>query len=240
LSSKIIRSSLCIALKAKVAFFGGGVAWFPLEPNVGHYDQGIHEAVYLCGVIAGMMTKSNIIGAIGCFPMPNVDSLFNAYRRGALSVNPKIKLKISYIESWYDPVKAKEAALAQIAAGADYIYAERDGVIQGCQEKGVYAFGDKVDQHEIAPNTVVTSALVKWAPMLKEVFDKVLAGNFNIAKEYTKNEGSMANGGCALAPYYAFEEKLPKKVKDKVAELTKKIKEGTLIIPYEPQKAKTN
>lgn len=199
---------------------------------MGIYDQAVHESAYLCGVIAGMMTKTNVIGAIGCYPIPSVNSLFNAYKRGALSVNPKVKLKVSYIESWYDPVKAKEAALAQISAGADYIYAERDGVFKGCQEKGAYAFGDKIDQHEVAPNTVVTSALIKWAPMLQRAFDRVRAGNFK-AELYTRYVGGMADGTTALAPYYTFEKKLPQKVKEKVAEVTKKIKDGSLVVPYE-------
>ena len=215
-----------------IAFLGGGSGWKPLEPNVGIYDQAIHESAYLCGVIAGMMTKTNVLGTIGAFPIPSVNSIFNAYKRGALSVNPKVKLKVSYIESWYDPVKAKEAALAQISAGADYILAERDGVFQGCQEKGVYAFGDKIDQHEVAPNTVVTCALINWAPVLKKAFDRVRAGNFK-AESYTRYVGSMADGTTALAPYYTFEKKLPQKVKEKVAEVTKKIKDGSLVVPYE-------
>jgi basic membrane lipoprotein Med (substrate-binding protein (PBP1-ABC) superfamily) len=190
----------------------------------------MYESAYLCGVIAGMMTESNILGAVGAFPVPNVNSAFNAYKRGALSVNPKCKVKFSYIESWFDPVKAKEAALAQIAAGVDFIMEERDGAIQACQDKGVYAFGLFMDKHKLAPDTVVTCAVNDWAPALKEAFDGALSGNF-LAKDYTK---CFAEGGSHLAPYYNFTDKIPPEVKKKIAKLTHDIKEGRLVIPYEP------
>jgi len=212
-------------------FLSGGAGGKVIQSNVGFYDQCMYETAYLCGVIGGMMTKSNILGGVGAFPIPNVNSLFNAFERGALSVNPKVKFKFSYIESWFDPTKAKEAALAQIAAGADYILQERDGVVQACQDKGVYAFGVFMDMHKLAPDTVVTSAVNDWAPAMKEAFDKILSGNFE-AKDYTK---CFAGGGAVLAPYYNFEDKIPPEIKKKVAKLAQDIKEGRLVIPLEPQ-----
>jgi basic membrane lipoprotein Med (substrate-binding protein (PBP1-ABC) superfamily) len=213
----------------KVVFLGGGISYKPISPNVGFYDVDNHEAVYLCGVIAGMMTKTNVLGAVAAFPTPQQQEIVNAFKRGALSVNPKIKIKLTYLQTWFDPAKGKEAALAQIAAGADFIFQERPGVAQAAQEKGIYVFGNFLDHHETAPDHIITSAMVDWSVSVTKVMDRVLAGNFE-AKEYTYG---MREGGSALAPYYAFENRLSKEVKGKVAELKAKIMDGTLIIPRE-------
>ena len=219
-----------------VAFLGGGAAYSTEKPNLGVYLTDQHESAYLCGVIAGMMTKTNVLGIVAAYPVIVLNDQFNGFKRGALSVNPDVKVKVSYIESWYDPVKAKEATLAQISVGADYIYAERDGVIQGCQEKGKFAFGAYVDMHDVAPDTVITSSMVDFSAPFKDAIDKVKSGKF-VAKDYTK---TMAQGGSKLAPYYDFENKLPKEVKDKVTELSKKIKSGELVIPKEDEPLKSD
>lgn len=215
-----------------VVFLGGGYGYKPEGTNFGAYDQCMHEAVYLCGVIAGMMTKTNQLGGVGAFPNPNIDYLFNAYWRGARSVNPNVVLKVSYTSSYFDPVKAREATLSLIADGADYIFAERDGVFGACEEKGVFVFGGNIDQHEIAPKAVITTALVNWAPMLRRVFDEVQAGTFKGGYQ-TVYEGAMAAGLTGLAPYYGFDSILPANVKNKVEEVKAKIIDRSLVIPLE-------
>lgn len=105
--------------------FAFGSEHGPQEPNYSVFDNWIHEPAYLSGIIAGMMTKSNVLGVVAAIPIPEVNRLVNAYRAGALSVNPDIKVKVSFIGSWFDPPKAKEAAVAMIESGADYLYAER-------------------------------------------------------------------------------------------------------------------
>ena len=124
----------------------------------------------------------------------------------------------------------------KIAAGADFILEERDGAIQACQDKGVYAFGLFMDKHKLAPDTVVACAVNDWSPALKEVFDRVLSGDF-VAKDYTK---CFAEGGSHLAPNENFDDKIPPEVKKKVAELSQDIKEGRLVVPYEPQTAEAD
>jgi basic membrane lipoprotein Med (substrate-binding protein (PBP1-ABC) superfamily) len=106
-------------------------------------------------MLAGGLTKSNIIGAVGAMPIPEVNRLINAYIAGARSVNDQVEVKVSFIDSFFDPATAKEAALAQIDAGADVLYAERDGVIEAAQEKGVLAIGNMSDQGSLAPDNVV-------------------------------------------------------------------------------------
>ena len=119
----------------KIAFvFGSGIG--PAEPNFGVFDNWIHEPAFLSGMIAGKMTKSNTIGVVAAMPIPEVNRLANAFYAGAKEVNPKVKCKFSFIGSFFDPPKAKEAALAQIEAGVDVIYAERFGVDRGRQGEG--------------------------------------------------------------------------------------------------------
>src|SRR5207249_8490668 len=120
------------------------------------------------GIIAGKMTKTNVIGTVAAFPYPNVNLYLNGYVAGAKSVNPNVKVKSTYLGSWYDPPKATQAANAEIAAGADFIYAESAGTIQAVRSHdGVYAFGHYVDQNSLAPSSVPTSDVSVWDPAIK-------------------------------------------------------------------------
>ena len=123
----------------EIAFLMGD----PFEPhgsNFAVFDNYIHEPCYLMGMIAGAMTKTNKLGMVGGYPIGEVNRLFHAFINGALSVNPDIQYKVTFIGSWYDPPKAKEAAFAQIEAGADIMYAERAGVVDAAREKGRVGF----------------------------------------------------------------------------------------------------
>jgi basic membrane lipoprotein Med (substrate-binding protein (PBP1-ABC) superfamily) len=142
----------------KVAFvFGSGLG--PAEPNFAVFDNWIHEPAYLSGMIAGKLSKSNTVGVVAAMPIPEVNRLSNAFCAGAKEVNKAAKCKFSFIGSFFDPPKAKEAALAQIEAGVDVIYAERFGVIEAAKEKGAIAIGNMSDQSSLSPETVVTSVV---------------------------------------------------------------------------------
>ena len=120
----------------EIAFvFGSGFG--PSEPNLSVFDNWIHEPAYLSGMLAGGMTKTNKIGVVGGMPVPEVNRLVNAFIAGAKEINPDAKVLVSFINSWFDPAAAKEAALAQVDAGADVLYAERFGVIEAAKEKGI-------------------------------------------------------------------------------------------------------
>ncbi len=113
----------------------------PQEPNFATFDNFIHEPSYLTGMIAGAKTESNMIGMVGGYAIPEVNRLMNAFMAGALSVNPDVKFSVSFINSWYDPPKAKETAFAMVDAGADILYAERFGVSDAAKERGILAVG---------------------------------------------------------------------------------------------------
>jgi basic membrane protein A len=173
---------------------GGGAA----EPNFSVFDNWIHEPAYLSGLIAGKMTKSNVLGIVGGFPVPEVNRLSNAFIQGAQEANPKAEVKVTFINSWFDPGAAKEAALAQIAAGADVLYAERFGVIEAAAEKNLLAVGNMSDQTELAPEHVLTSAVWNMEPTVKFVIDQVLAGSYTA--QDLKDFSMMGKGGASLAP----------------------------------------
>ncbi len=207
-----------------VAFvFGSGIG--PAEPNFGVFDNWIHEPAYLSGMIAGKMTKSNTVGVVAAMPIPEVNRLSNAFCAGAKEANEKVKCKFSFIGSFFDPPKAKEAALAQIEAGVDVIYAERFGVVEAAAEKGVLAISNMSDQAELGPDTVITGPVWDMWPTVKYAIAMVKSGVFTA--QDLGGFSYMGKGGSYLAPYHAWEKKLPAEVKKMVADRTKEILDGT-------------
>lgn len=204
----------------KTAFLAGS-SGKPQAPNFSVFDNYIQEASYLTGMIAGGMTKTNKIGMVGGYPIPEVNRLMNAFMAGARDVNPKIEFMVSFINSWFDPPKAKEAAFAMIDKGADILYAERFGVSDAAKERGKLAIGNVVNTQAQYPDTVVSSALWNWEPTLAEALKNVRAGQFTAA-DYAK-WSSMGVKGSELSPLGSFEKKVPadlmKKVRAREAEI---------------------
>ncbi|MEA1911093.1 MAG: BMP family protein [Spirochaetota bacterium] len=198
-------------------------------PNFSVFDNWIHEPAYLSGVIAGMMTETNVLGVVAAIPIPEVNRLVGAFKAGALSVNSDVKVKVSMIGSWFDPPKAKEAAVAMIEAGADFLYAERFGVFEAAKEAGIYAFGNMSDQNALAPDVVLTSCIWDMYPIIKNSVESVKAGTWKA--ENLKDWSMMAAGGSRLAPYHGLESKIPADVKAKVAEVQKQILAGSFVVP---------
>ncbi len=207
-----------------VAFvFGSGIG--PAEPNFGVFDNWIHEPAYLSGMIAGKMTKTNIIGVVAAMPIPEVNRLANAFYAGAKEANKDVKCKFSFIGSFFDPPKAKEAALAQIEAGVDVIYAERFGVVEAAVEKGVLAISNMSDQSSLGPDTVITGPVWDMWPTVKQAISLVNAGVYT-AQDFG-GFSYMSKGGSYLAPYHKFETKLPAEVKEMVEKRKQEILDGT-------------
>ena len=180
-----------------IAFvFGSGGG--PAEPNLSVFDNWIHEPAYLAGMLAGGLTESGVIGVVGGMPVPEVNRLANAFIAGAVAVNPEVEAKVSFINSWFDPAAAKEAALAQIDAGADVLYAERFGVIEAADENDVIAVGNMSDQSSLAPDNVVTSVTWDMRPTAVYVVDQVVGGTYTA--QDLKDFSMFARGGAALAP----------------------------------------
>lgn len=215
--------------------FGSGIG--PADPNFAVFDNWIHEPAYLAGMIAGRLTENNTIGAVAAMTIPEVNRLCNAFCAGAKEVNPEVKCKFSFIGSFFDPPKAKEAALAQIDQGVDVIYAERFGVIEAAAEKGIPAIGNMSDQWELDPETVVTSVVWDMWPTVKQIISVVEAGVFT-AQDFGQFS-YMSKGGSSLAPYHEWEDKLSDDVKAMVEERKQEILDGTFRVPIEESAPKS-
>ncbi|RME82852.1 MAG: BMP family ABC transporter substrate-binding protein [Caldilineae bacterium] len=206
-----------------IAFvFGSGFG--PAGDNFSVFDNWIHEPAYLCGLIAGGMTKSNVIGVVGGYPVPEVNRIINAFIDGVKETNPEAKVLVTFINSWFDPAAAKEAALSQIDAGADILFAERFGVIEAAVENDLYAFGNMSDQYELGPGHVLTGPVWNMEPTVNYVIEQVKGGTFT--SQDLKDFSMMAKGGASLAPYHGMDEKIPADILALVEQRKSEIMQG--------------
>lgn len=199
-----------------------GSSFQPSKPNFSVFDNFIHEPSFLTGMVAGKATKSNVIGLVGGYAIPEVNRLMNAFMEGALSVNPQVKFLVTFINSWYDPPKAKEAAFAMIDKKADVLYAERFGVTDAAKERGVKAIGNVIDTAAQYPGVILASALWQMEPTIDRVIRNVAAGTYEPADYGVYSY--MAHGGASLSP---LDPKLvPQDVIDAVKAKEKDILDG--------------
>ena len=205
----------------KTAFVMGS-SFGPVKPNFAVFDNWIQEPSYLTGMVAGKLTKTNVIGMVGGYPIPEVNRLMQAFMDGAKAVNPNVKFLVSFIGSWYDPPKAKESAFAMIDKKADVMYAERFGVSDAAKERGVKAIGNVIDTAAQYPGVVVASALWHMEPSIDRAIKAVLEGKFE-AIDYG-SFSFMGAGGASLAPLDA--KLVPQDVIDQVKAKEKEILDG--------------
>jgi len=154
-----------------------------------------------------------------------VNRIVNAFIDGAKSINPDVKVSVTFINSWYDPAAAKEAALAQVDAGADVLFAERFGVIEAAVENKLFAFGNMSDQYELGPDHVLTGPVWNMTPTVEYVIKQVAAGAFTA--QDLKDFSMVAKGGAYLADFHGMDSKIPAEVLAKVKEVEASIKNGT-------------
>lgn len=151
-------------------------------PNVAGVAFAFEEASYQAGVVAGMMTKSNIIGLIAGTELPPVRASFIAFERGARAVNPRVQVLTSYLGNWDDVSAGKEQALAQIGRGADIIFQNTNaaslGVFQAVRERNVLVFGTNVNQNDVAPDVVIGSVVIDHQKALLRIAREVKDGTF--------------------------------------------------------------
>jgi basic membrane lipoprotein Med (substrate-binding protein (PBP1-ABC) superfamily) len=207
-------------------------------PNFAVFDNYIQDPAYLSGMIAGGMTKSHKIGMVGGFPIPEVNRLMHAFMAGAREINPKVTFTVSFINSWFDPPKAKEAAFAMIDKGADVMYAERFGVSDAAKERKVLAIGNVIDTQDKYPDTVVASALWHMEPTIDRALGLVKAGKF-AADDYGPYS-MMKHKGSSLAPLGTFEKKIPADLVAKVRAREKAILDGKFTVKVDDSQPKSN
>ncbi len=191
--------------------------------NMRVYDARFFQDTYLAGVIAGKMSETGTLGFVGSFPIPEVLRNINAFTLGAQSVNPKIKTKVVWVNTWFDPPKESEAAQSLINGGADVLLQNTDStaVLQTAEKAGKYAFGWDSDMSAFAPKAHLGSAIVDWSnyyvKSIQEVKDKTWKGG--IVTRWGIPEGQ--NDLVKIA------DVVPAETKAKVAEIKAGIKAGT-------------
>jgi basic membrane lipoprotein Med (substrate-binding protein (PBP1-ABC) superfamily) len=208
-------------------------------PEAGNYavfDNFIQDASYLTGLIAGGITKSGVIGMVGGYPIPEVNRLMNAFKAGVLETRPDARFLVTFIGSWFDPPKAKEAAFAQIDAGADVLYAERFGVTDAAKERKVLAIGNVIDTQADYPDTMVASAIWNTEPMIDAAIAKVRDGTFT--GESYESYASLKAGGAELAPLGTFEGKLPAELLARVRKRQEEIRSGAFKVTRDDSEVK--
>ena len=175
--------------------FGSGEE--PVAPNMSVFDNWLQDPAYLAGMVSGELTKSDTIGVVGAMPIPEVNRIVNGYISGVKATNPDATVKVSFINSFFDPAAAKQAAEAQVAAGADVLFAERAGVIEAAKEAGIPVIGMMVDQQDEAPENVVTSLVWNVRPTVDAIIAQIADGPEAVdLGEYS----FLKAGGSSIAP----------------------------------------
>ena len=172
---------------------------FKSSENVGNYFGRMYQARYLTGIVAGKSTKSNVIGFVAPYQLPEVARAINAFTLGAQSVNPNVKVKVVWTNTWYDPAKEKQAALSLIDAGADVVAQHQNtpAAQQAAEERGILGIGYNTDMSKMAPKASLTGAIWNWGPYYVNVVESVKNGTWKTGSYW----GGLKEGVVNIAPY---------------------------------------
>jgi basic membrane protein A and related proteins len=172
---------------------------FKRDKNMGTYNARFYEGRYIQGVIAGKMSKAGVLGYIGSFPIPEVIMGMNATILGAQTVNPNIKVKIIWANTWFDPGKEADAAKALLDQGADVIMQHTDSpaAMQIASERGKLAFGQDSDMIKFGPKTQLTSIVDNWAPYYIARVKAELEGKWQTDNDWDGLKAKL----LVMAPY---------------------------------------
>jgi basic membrane protein A len=185
-----------------------------------------------------MMSQTGAIGYVGGDRYPNIINIFQGFEQGARHINPNIRIIGTYIGEFDNPAGGKEAALAQINSGADFLFHVADtsghGVIEAARERGVLAFGAVSDQNALAPDTVLTSFVLDIDKAFDQIVKTVVENRFE-GKLYKPglevSKGGPGEGIVYLAPFHNLESRVPEDVKQRLNQLTQDIINGTIVVP---------
>lgn len=172
---------------------------YKTAPNMGNYFGRMYEARYLSGLVAGAMTKKNILGYVAAFPIPEVIRGINAFTLGVRAANPKAEVRVVWTKTWYDPATEKEAAKSLLDVGADVIAQHQDspGPQEAAQERGVYSVGYNSDMSAFAPKAHLTAPIWNWAPFYVKTVKSVQNGTWKSASVWP----GIKDGIVDLAPF---------------------------------------
>jgi simple sugar transport system substrate-binding protein len=172
---------------------------FRRADNMATYNIRFYEGRYVAGVVAGKMTKSNTIGYIASFPIPEVVMGINAAYLGAKSVNPNVKFKIIWVSTWFDPGKEADAAKALADQGADVLFQHTDSpaAMKLAESRGIFAVGQASDMVAFGPNAQITAIVNNWGPYYVERVKAALAGTWKSGDVW----GGFNSGMLTMSKY---------------------------------------
>ena len=210
-----------VAAKYPNAFFEHCTG-FKRAANVSTYAARFYEGRYIQGQIAAKMSKTGVIGYIVSFPIPEVISGINSTMLGAQSINPNMKIKIVWVNSWFDPPKEADAAKALVDQGADILTQHTDSpaAMQIAEQRGIHAFGQSSDMIKFGPKAQLTADTDYWGNYYTERAQAVLDGKWKSEDTW----GGLKAGMVVMSPY----TNMPDDVKKMAMETEAAIKAGTL------------
>ena len=216
---------LKVAADSKDVKFEHGTGYKQAD-NMRTYDSRTYEGAYMAGVIAGKMSKSGTLGIVGSIPIPEVIRNINAFTMGAQSVNPKVKTRVVWVNTWYDPGKETEAAQSLINGGADVLFQNTDSsaVLQTAGKNKKVAFGWDSDMTAYSPEAHLASAVINWGPYYIKATREAL-------------EGKWAGGGNTwwgvkegAIDIVSISDKVPAETKAAVEKIKAGLKDGSFSI----------
>jgi basic membrane protein A len=193
--------------------------------NLRTYDGRTYEGAYMAGVLAGGMTRTNTIGVVGSIPIPEVIRNIDSYTLGAQSVNPKVKVKVVWVNEWFNPPKETEGAQSLIDGGADVLLQNTDSsaVLQTAEKNGKYAFGWDSDMTHYGPKAHLASAVINWGPYYIKAAKDAINGTWTTGKSWW----GVKEGTIDLV---SISDKVPADLKAKVDKVRAGLKDGSFAI----------
>jgi len=193
--------------------------------NLRTYDARTYEGAYMVGVIAGGMTKTNVLGVVASIPIPEVIRNIDAFTLGAQSVNPAVTTRVVWVNKWFDPPKEGEGAQALLDGGADVLMQNTDSsaVLQAAEKAGKYGFGWDSDMQKFGPSAHLASAVIDWAPYYKKAVKDVLDGTWKTEQTWW----GVAQGAIDVV---SVSDKVPAPIKDKLAAVKRGLGDGSFAI----------
>ncbi len=193
--------------------------------NLRTYDGRTYEGAYMAGVLAGGMTKTNTIGVVGSIPIPEVIRNIDSYTLGAQSVNPKVKVKVVWVNEWFNPPKETEGAQSLIDGGADVLLQNTDSsaVLQTAEKNGKYAFGWDSDMTHYGPKAHLASAVINWGPYYIKAAKDAINGTWTTGKSWW----GVKEGTIDLV---SISDKVPADLKAKVDQVKAGLRDGSFAI----------
>lgn len=170
---------------------------YKLADNLGNFQTRNYESAYVAGMGAGFVSKTNTIGMVAAYAIPEVVGIINAFTMGAQSTNPDITVKVVWLNSWFDPSKAQESARSLIAQKSDVIfsiYQDTPSVVTVAEEEGVYVVNTSSDMKAYAPKHLLVSMQISWADYFIEQVQSAMDGTFKSSAFW----GGMADNAVSV------------------------------------------